>query len=197
VGWQTSWSTATLVHREQKERLVAPRISVYIACSLDGFIASADGGLDWLEAIAGSGEDYGFEPFLAGVDAVAMGRGTWDTIAGVPDLPYGHRPLYVFTHRLADPRPGVTFWERSPRAALAEWADHGHRAVYLDGGRLVSAFLGEGLVDDLAVTVAPVLLGTGMPLFHPHGQVTDLALAGVRSWPSGMVQLRYRRRGAE
>lgn len=121
-----------------------PRISVYVAMSLDGFIAGPDGQLDWLEGAAAAGEDYGFEDYLRGVDAVAMGRRTWDVIAGIDDLPYGDRPLYVFTHRPAPGRAGVTFWQRDPAAAVADWVERGHRAVYVDGGTLVSAFLAEG-----------------------------------------------------
>ena len=170
-----------------------PRVVVYVAMSLDGFIAGPDGQLDWLEGAAAAGEDYGFEDLLRGVDAVAMGRRTWDVIAGIDDLPYGDRPLYVFTHRPAPARAGVTFWQRDPAAAVADWAERGHRAVYVDGGTLVSAFLAEGLVDALTITVVPTLLGAGLPLFHDRARSTALALEGVQHWPSGMVQLRYRR----
>jgi dihydrofolate reductase len=170
---------------------VRPQIEVYIAMSLDGYIAQPDGGIGWLEEAAAPGEDYGFEAFLAGVDAVAMGRGTYDVIADVADLPYGTRPVYVFTHRRPGARAGFTFWARTPDEAVADWAVSGHTSVYLDGGALVSQFLAAGLVDALTVTVVPVLLGGGLALFHPGPRSTALRLVGVDSWPSGMAQLRY------
>lgn len=76
-----------------------PRLSVFIACSLDGFIASSDNSLNWLEDAADPEEDYGFEAFMTSVDAVAMGRGTYDFIADVEPWPFGDKPVFVFTHR--------------------------------------------------------------------------------------------------
>ncbi|MBK9737953.1 MAG: hypothetical protein IPO93_00190 [Actinobacteria bacterium] len=88
---------------------MVPRVSVFIASSLDGFIATRDGSLAWLEAAAKEDEDYGFDAFLSSVDALAMGRGTYDHIAHLDPLPFGDRPVYVFTHRPPAPRPRVTF----------------------------------------------------------------------------------------
>ena len=169
-----------------------PRISVYIAHSVDGYIADAEGSLDWLFRLAGT-EDYGHAEFMAGVDGLAMGRGTWDFIAGEPDLPFEGRPVYVFTHRDATPRDGVTFWSRSPREAVAEWQAAGLTHVYVDGGRLISAFLEAGLVDSLTLTVVPVLLGTGSRLFHEIEATTALRLVSATPYDTGLVMLRYER----
>jgi dihydrofolate reductase len=169
------------------------RVSVFLAASLDGYIATADDDLSWLEAAARPDEDYGYDAFLATVDALAMGRGTYDHIADLDPLPFGNRPLYVFTHRPPAARPGVTFWELTPRDALRQWESAGLTRVYVDGGRLLSAFLDEGLVDDLQITAVPLLLGGGRPLFHPLSAPTQLVLEDVQAFPSGMVNLRYRR----
>jgi dihydrofolate reductase len=169
------------------------RLSVFIATSVDGYIATSDGSLDWLERAARPDEDYGFQDFLADVDALAMGRGTYDHIAHLDPLPFGERPVYVFTHHLPEPRPGVTFWDLSPQAALARWEAQRFRRVYVDGGQVISDFLAEGLIDDLALTTAPVLLGSGRPLFHPIAPSGRLRLEGVRSWPSGFVTRTYLR----
>lgn len=168
-----------------------PRLSVFIATSVDGFIADADGGLDWLDAATDPDEDYGYEEFLAGVDGLGMGRNTYEYIEHLDPLPFGGRPLYVFTHGRQDPREGVTFWSRSPAEAVQEWSGLGLGHVYVDGGALISSFLAAGLIDDLTVTVVPVLLGSGSPLFHPRSVGAGLRLQGVRSWPSGVVSLRY------
>ena len=171
-----------------------PRISVYIAHSVDGYIADAEGSLDWLFTRAAlEGEDYGYEELMASVDGLAMGRGTWDFIADEPSLPFGDRRVYVFTHREARPRDGVQFWSRTPEEAVLEWQAAGLTRVYVDGGRLISDFLAAGLVDDLTLTVVPVLLGSGSRLFHEIPVLTALALESSQEYPNGVVQLRYRR----
>lgn len=169
------------------------RLSVFIATSIDGYIAAVDGSLDWLEGAARPDEDYGYDAFLASVDALAMGRGTYDHIAHLDPLPFGERPVYVFTHRPPEPRPGVTFWGPSPREALERWSDLGLERVYVDGGQVISAFLAVDLVDDMVLTTAPVLLGAGRPLFHPGGRSAGMRLEGVQLWPSGFVSRTYRR----
>ena len=123
-----------------------------------------------------------------------MGRGTYDHIAHLDPLPFGSRPVFVFTHRPPAPRNGVTFWQVSPRAALSRWTAMGLGRVYVvDGGRLISDFLAEGLIDDLVLTKVPVLLGDGLPLFHPIGVSTALRLESAQNWPSGFVNLTYSR----
>ena len=173
---------------------MVPRVSVFIASSLDGFIATRDGSLAWLEAAAREDEDYGFDAFLSSVDALAMGRGTYDHIAHLDPLPFGDRPVYVFTHRPPAPRPGVTFWRESVAGAVAHWAGAGHRRVYLDGGQVISDFMAEGLVDDLLLIRVPILMGDGLPLFHDMSHPTRLRLDGVEAFASGMVSLAYSRR---
>lgn len=170
-----------------------PRVSVFIAMSLDGYIATEDDSLDWLSGAGDPAEDYGFDSFLADVDLVAMGRGTYNFIREVPELPYGNRPIHVFTTRSDILRAGFTRITLSPREAVDHWERLGIEHVYVDGGVVVSSFLGEGLVDDLTLTIVPVLLGSGKRLFHRTGMTTALDLADVRSFPSGMVQLCYER----
>jgi dihydrofolate reductase len=173
--------------------MARPRISAFIAHSVDGYIATDDDGLGWLDDAAADGEDYGFESFLADVDAIAMGRGTYSVIEGFDELPYGERPVYVFTTRDASPRERFTFWSRSPEQAVAHWEERGVSRVYVDGGSLISQFLAAGLVDDLTLTTVPVLLGSGKPLFHRIPVATPLRLVDVTPFPSGMVNLRYAR----
>ena len=168
-------------------------LSVFIASSIDGYIATEGGSLEWLEAAARPEEDYGFHAFIETVDALAMGRGTYDHIAHLDPLPFGDRPVHVFTHHPPRARPGVTFWAVSPRQALAHWEAAGLHRVYVDGGKLISAFLAEGLIDDMVLTTAPVLLGAGRPLFHPIAATARMELVDVRSWPSGFVNRTYRR----
>jgi dihydrofolate reductase len=171
--------------------LTRPRLSVFIATSLDGYIAASDGSLDWLHAAAGEGEDYGYDDFLSTVDALAMGRGTYDHIASLDPLPYGDRPVYVFTHRPPAPRAGVTFWSADVHEAIDGWTRAGFARVYVDGGVLIRSFLEAEVIDDATITVAPLVLGDGIPLFDGGVPPTPLALVGTASFPSGMVTLRY------
>ena len=167
------------------------RFAVFIAMSLDGFIARPDGSLDWLEPF--HDENHGYGEFFAGVDALVIGRGTYDTVLGFPAWPYGVKRLIVCTSRPASPAHGEELWSGPPRE-LAERLDReGVRRVYLDGGVLIRSFLGEGLVDELTVDVVPIVLGAGRPLFANGLPEFPLRLLEARSFPSGLVQLRYAR----
>ncbi|MEZ4392809.1 MAG: dihydrofolate reductase family protein [Polyangiales bacterium] len=167
--------------------------AVYIAASVDGFIARADGGLDWLPPPEGS-EDYGYAAFMASVDALVMGRKTFETVLGFGEWPY-EKPVFVMS------RAGVSIPERlagraeavagTPAEVLAALAARGLRRVYLDGGLTIHGFLAAGLVDELVITRVPVLLGEGIPLFHPRAGELKLRHVETRAFASGLVQSRY------
>jgi dihydrofolate reductase len=169
---------------------------VFIATSLDGFIARADGTLDWLLSHDAQGEDHGYDAFIAGMDAIVMGRGTFDTVLGFDPWPYA-LPVLVLSSTLAEGAlPArlagrVTVADLTPAGAMAWLSARGHRRVYVDGGRVVQAFLAAGLVADMVISTLPVLIGTGRPLFGAlPGDVTCRHL-GTTAFPSGLVQSRY------
>ena len=170
---------------------MAVRFAIFIATSLDGFIARADGGIDWLERY--HGEDHGYGAFFAGVDALVIGRGTYDTVLGFPEWPYGDKRVIVCTGRAADPRHGVELWSGPPRALAERLEREGVRRVYLDGGALIRSFLREGLVDEISINVVPVILGSGIPLFGSGLPEIPLRFVESKSYPSGLVQIRYQR----
>ncbi|WBV43547.1 dihydrofolate reductase family protein [Pseudoroseomonas cervicalis] len=171
---------------------------VFIATSLDGFIAREDGDIAWLLSRDDPAEDHGYEDFIRDIDALVMGRGSYEAVCALGEWPYD-RPVLVLSRRLAGtPVPPalagrVRFADLAPREAMRQLAAEGKRRVYVDGGQVVQAFLREGLVEDLVITRIPVLLGTGRPLFGPTGG-GDIALAhlGTKAFPSGLVQSRYR-----
>lgn len=169
-----------------------PRCSVFIATSLDGYIARTDGSLDWLDVVARPGEDYGFQAFFDSVDALVMGRNTYDTVAPWDDWPYQGTPVTVLTHRPAEAREGVTFLADTPEQVVARLARSGARRLYVDGGEVIRQFLAAGLIDDLTLSLIPILLGDGIPLFGPERAQRALVLEDARSWPSGLCRLRYR-----
>jgi dihydrofolate reductase len=168
---------------------MAIRFAVFIATSLDGFIARLDGGLDWLKPF--EGEEHGYGEFFAGVDALVIGRGTYETVLGFPEWPYGKKRVVVCTSRPARPAHGEELWSGSPRALAEQLDREGVRRVYLDGGALVSSFLREGLVDEMTINVIPILLGSGLPLFSGGLPELPLRLVSAKSFPSGLVQLHY------
>ncbi len=168
---------------------------VFIAASLDGFIARADGGIDWLLARDDPAEDHGFADFIRDKDGIVMGRGSFEAVAGLDSWPYD-RPVVVLSSTLtrlpAHLAGRVRIMDAAPRAVMRALAAEGWRRVYVDGGRVVQAFLREGLIADLVVTWVPVLLGQGRRLFGPLEADRPLLHEATRTFPSGLVQSRYR-----
>ncbi|HSN13112.1 MAG TPA: dihydrofolate reductase family protein [Anaeromyxobacteraceae bacterium] len=171
--------------------MVRPHCAVFIATSLDGFIALPDGSIKWLDAVQLDGEDYGFGAFFASIDTLLMGRLTWETVLRFDEWPYGGKRVVVLTHRPAEARHGESFRAGEPTAVLAALAAEGARRVYVDGGAVISQFLREGLVDELTLSVVPMLLGEGIRLFQGGQPRRPLRLTASRAYPSGLVQLRY------
>lgn len=170
---------------------------VFIATSLDGFIARRDGAIDWLLARDDPGEDHGYRDFIATIDGLVMGRGSFESVAGMDPWPYD-KPVWVLSKALAgSPAPErlkdrVRFLDVSPREAMALAERDGWRRVYVDGGRVVQSFLREGLISDLVITFVPVLIGDGRRLFGQTGADIALNHIGAVFFPSGLVQSRYR-----
>ncbi len=171
--------------------MIRPRCAVFIATSLDGFIALPDGSVKWLDAVRLDGEDYGFDAFFASIDTLLMGRLTWESVLGLGEWPYAGKRVVVLTHRPAEPRHGETFLAGTPAEVLAKLFREGARHVYVDGGQVISQFLRAGLVDELTVSIVPMLLGAGIPLFQGGLPRRALRLAASQAYPSGLVQLRY------
>lgn len=170
---------------------MAIQFAVYIAVTLDGYIARTDGSFDFLAPF--HGEEHGYDAFFAGVDALVIGRGTWDTVVAFPEWPYGQKRLIVCTSRAAGPRHGEELWAGTPGALAARLEREGVRRVYLDGGALIRSFLREGLVEEITLNVVPLVLGSGRPLFASG--LPELAFRCVESkrLSSGLVQSRYLR----
>ncbi|MBW6496649.1 MAG: dihydrofolate reductase family protein [Burkholderiaceae bacterium] len=172
-----------------------PTGHVYIATSIDGFIARLDGGLDWLESANSAGEDHGYQAFMDRIDGIVMGRATFDVVLRFDPWPYD-RPLLVLSRKLdsADIPSHVADWVtivQSVSDALAEGQRRGWDRVYVDGGATIQAFLDAGAISDMVITRIPVLLGTGLPLFGPLSDDLPLRHVETRSFPSGLVQSRY------
>lgn len=170
---------------------------VFIAISLDGFIARHDGDIAWLLQRDDPTEDHGYPAFIADKDVIVMGRGSYEKALSSDPWPYD-RPVVVLSHKLAcAPVPEalqgkVRFSTRAPREEMEALAAQNVRRVYVDGGQVVQSFLREGLIADMVITTIPVLIGSGRPLFGALSRDIDLKLVSSRSFPSGLVQSSYR-----
>ena len=142
---------------------------VYIATSLDGFIARTDGSLDWLEELDDLDNDYGFEEFISKIDALVMGRNTFETVLKFQEWPY-NIPVFVLSTTLEELpekfRGKVEVLRGDPRDIVIQLNQRGFENLYIDGGETIQRFLKEGLIDEMIITTAPLILGEGIPLFN-------------------------------
>jgi dihydrofolate reductase len=168
------------------------RCSVFIATSLDGYIARDDGSLDWLDRVQLPGEDYGYAKFFAAVDALVIGRGTYEATLRFAEWPYAGKRVAVMTHQAPQPRHGERFVSGTPREVLETLEREGCRHAYVDGGAVIRQFLAARLLDELTISIVPIVLGSGIRLFDRGIGEHPLELVESRSWPSGLVQVPYR-----
>lgn len=163
---------------------------LYAATSLDGFLADANGGVDWLGEY--DSPEYGTDAFMVSVDTLVMGRHTYDQVRAFPgDWPYSGKRVWVLTSRPleADPPPGVKAMADAD-ALVATLRERGGHVWIVGGGQTVRAFLDRGAVDEVEVFVMPILLGDGIPLMA-HGAGRRLSLLETEPYRTGAVRLLY------
>jgi dihydrofolate reductase len=169
------------------------KTSVFVGTSLDGFIARADGTFDFL-LTGGGNEPHGYDEFMATVDALVIGRKTFETVLGFEAWPYGDRPVFVLSARpLASVPPGAVVERMSgaPDEITSALAARGIRHAYVDGGITIQRFLEAGFIQRLIITRVPVLIGAGIPLFGTVDRDIALRHVGTRQYASGLVQSEY------
>lgn len=167
--------------------------SVFVGTSLDGFIARPNGDFDFLTA---SGEaPPGFDEFLASVDAIVMGRNTFEIVLALAAWPYGDKRVVVLSSKSVDlsaARGGVVEqMAGSPEQIVAQLATSGARHIYVDGGITIQQFLRAGLIHRLTITRIPVLIGEGIPLFGSLAHDIQLRHITTRGYPGGAVRSEY------
>ncbi len=170
------------------------KASVYIATSVDGFIARKNGDLDWLPD-ADDGEDYGYQAFIDSVDAIVMGRNTYESVLSFGSWPYGDKPVMILSHRPVEiPNPiaeTVESMSAPPQEVVRRLAERGFGHLYIDGGKTIQGFLREGLIHRLIVTTVPILLGSGIPLFGTLSHDVRLRHLTTLQFANGLVQSQY------
>lgn len=167
-------------------------VSVFVGTSVDGFIARPNGGLDFLPP--GGGEPHGYNEFIATVDAIVIGRKTFETVLGMKQWPYPDKQVIVLSSRVIDlssARGSVEQMAGPPAEILSQLAASGVHHVYLDGGNTIQGFLRAGLVHRLVITRVPVLIGDGISLFGSLPHDIPLHHIATRHYPSGLVQSEY------
>ena len=167
--------------------------SVFIGTSVDGFIARPNGDLDFLPE--GGGEPHGYNEFIASVDAIVIGRKTFETVLAFEAWPYGDMRVVVLSSRpldLSAVHGGVVEQMAGPPAEIvSQLAARGIKHLYIDGGITIQRFLREGAIQRLIITRVPVLIGEGIPLFDSLPRDIRLRHVATRHYPSGLVQSEY------
>lgn len=173
------------------------KISVFVATSVDGFIAREKGAIDWLTGGGESkiGEDYGYKDFIKSVDAIVMGRNTYEQVLTFDSWPYGKKPLYVLSNQkieiAKEHTKTIYHLSGSPKEIVRDLEREGFRHLYIDGGKTIQSFLKDGLIQQLIITMVPILIGSGIPLFGSLPHDVRLKPLGTRQYDDGLVQCRY------
>ena len=167
-------------------------VSVFVGTSVDGFIARPNGALDFLPP--GGGEPHGYSEFIATVDAIVIGRKTFETVLAMESWPYADKRVVVLSSHPVDisgARGVVEQMSGPPAEVVSQLAASGAKHLYVDGGITIQGFLRAGLVQRLTITRVPVLIGDGVPLFGALPCDVRLHHVATRHYPSGLVQSEY------
>ena len=171
--------------------------SVFIGTSVDGFIARPKGELDFLPV--DGGEPHGYTEFFASIDALVIGRHTYETVLAFPEWPYGDKRVIVLSSRSVDfaspraanPKAHVEQMSGTPAEIVGQLEKQGIQHAYIDGGITVQRFLRAGLIQRIIITRVPVLIGQGIPLFGTLPRDIRLKHVATQSYPSGLVKTEY------
>lgn len=172
--------------------------SVFIATSLDGYIAYKNGGLDWLSTVPNpNNEDNGFVAFTQGIDAIVMGRNTFETVVGFEGEWVYQQPVFVLSNSLKEIPNSYQDKAFLINGTLTDVLDKihakGYKNLYIDGGTTIQNFLKEDLIDELIITKIPILLGGGSPLFGELENPLKFEFVSMKTYLGQMVQTHYKR----
>ena len=173
------------------------KIFIYIACSLDGYIAKPGDDLEFLDRVEQEGEDYGYRDFISGVDTVILGRKTYDWVmARVDQFPHADKETYVITRTERPKQGNITFYTGPLKELVQDLKQHQGKNIFCDGGaEVIHELLKDTLIDEFIISVVPVLVGEGTRLFKEGQPEQDLELLSVREFETGLVQLHYQTKG--
>lgn len=172
------------------------RVLVYVGTSLDGLIAGKGGDIDWLLPFQNEEVGESYKNFMSSIDAVVIGKGTFDTLLSFPAWPYEQK-VFLLSSSVSQPpkhlSEKVTVLSMKPREVLKHLSDKGFLNVYVDGGKVIQGFLKEDCIDELNITKVPVILGSGVPLFGALDNVLQFDHIETSVFSNGLVKSRYKR----
>jgi dihydrofolate reductase len=169
------------------------KVILYIAMSLDGYIAKENDDISFLSAVEQEGEDYGYNEFTQFIDTVIMGRKTYDKVLafGIP-FPHADKRTYIITHQDIMPMDNIIFYNKDIRTLISQLKTESGENIFVDGGaEVVNTLMKDDLIDEYIISIVPVFLGKGIPLFQPIRPEVKLKLTGSRPYEKGLVQLHY------
>lgn len=168
---------------------------IYIACSLDGFIARENGDIDWLMDMPNpDNSDYGFAAFMGRIDAIVMGRNTFETVFNFNEWPYT-KPVFILSNTMKSVPSGYEGRAEIVKGDVSVIVDllneRGYNTLYIDGGKTIHSFLERDLIDEFIITRVPIILGSGIPLFTSDGFEKKMDLTGSEILGQQMVKSTY------
>jgi dihydrofolate reductase len=170
---------------------------VYIAASLDGYIATPDGGVEWLNGIPNPDQtDYGYAEFMSGIDALIMGRKTFEQVLTFGHWPY-EKPVFVLSSRLSEVPEQLQGKVEILSGEIVELVEKlnkdGYNSLYIDGGKVITTFLNQDLIDEMIITTVPILLGGGISLFGQLDRPMYFVLVDSKTYSNSLVINHYKR----
>lgn len=170
---------------------------IFIATSLDGFVARNNHKLDWLMKQKTQGEEHGYNEFVDNIDVIVMGKGSYENVLSFGEWPY-KKPVIVMSKSLTQSDIPISLANKvkittlEPAALMQQLQDSGNDRAYIDGGKIVQSFIRAGLIEDIILTLIPILIGSGKRLFGEISEDIDLKLLNMENYPSGLIQTQYK-----
>lgn len=173
-----------------------PKISVFIATSIDGYIAKKNNDIDWLTTFTpptdeSEEKDCGFSNFFSSVDALVMGKNTYNVVSSFDPWPYQGKRVIVLSSSLKSVCKQAELFNGEIQDLITKLHAEGIKHIYVDGGATISHFLNAGLIDQLIISIIPVVLGSGIPLFSNINNDKWCQLTSAQTYSNGLLQLRY------
>ena len=171
------------------------KVILYIATSLDGYIAQPNDDLSFLSIVEQEGQDYGYADFMKTVDAVIVGRKTYDKVISMGfDFPYADKDAYIITRTARTNTGPVKFYTKDLKSLIYKLKSESGKNIFCDGGaEIVNELLKDDLIDEFIISVVPILVGNGTKLFKDGRPEQKLELISVKSFDKGLTQLHYKR----
>ncbi len=167
---------------------------LFIACSVDGYIASVDEDLGFLSRVEKQGEDYGYSDFISQIDCVILGKRTYDKVMSMTSVfPHAGKETYIVTRSPKKPIGNTVFYDGNLKSLIESLRTKEGKNIFIDGGsKVIKMLLDDDLIDEMIISYIPVLLGEGIPLFAPIHKEKALESLSVKAFESGLIQVHYR-----